>query len=166
MCKHLPSAPHTEATCQFHEEAAGGWGEYFTREKTEAQRGQGSCPGSHSQLVAEPAGGSHTLSRWILQQQRKGRGAGGLTAWLSASPCRVSTPFTWSVLQHVGVREVPVAALSHHLALPAACPWLSQDGPLGLGCAASPGGIPGVRLTSSFIALISAQPPLTYSCQG
>lgn len=22
----------------------------------------------------------------------------GLTAWLSASPCRVSTPFTWSVL--------------------------------------------------------------------
>lgn len=42
----------------------------------------------------------------------------GLTAWLSASPCRVSTPFTWSVLQHMGVRAEPAAHQSHHQAFP------------------------------------------------
>lgn len=61
-----------------------------------------------------------TLAHWLLWRHGRRPGAGGLTAWLSASPCRVSTPFTWSVLQHVGVRAAPAAAPSHHPSLPAA----------------------------------------------
>lgn len=123
-------APLIEATHQF-QRRFGGVGCYFTNEETEAQRGQGSCPGSHSQLVKAKLSRRppHSSPLDPPAAGKGGSGAGGLTAWLSASPCRVSTPFTWSVLQHVGVRAVPAAALSHHLALPAGCPWLSQDGP-------------------------------------
>lgn len=140
---------------------------YFTNEETEARRSQDPAQGHRANWWQSSAGGPHTLPPWILQQQGKGKRAGGLTAWLSASPCRVSTPFTWSVLQHAGVRALLVAAFCHHLALPAGCPWLSQDGPAGPTAHVHPldvgpllEGIPGVT------PLVSAQPWLTYSCQG
>lgn len=84
----------------------------------------------------QPASGRAEISRRPLQAPLvaspvmwEGERGQGLTAWLSASPCRVSTPFTWSVLQHRRVRAAPAAAPSYHPALPERCSWLSLDDP-------------------------------------
>lgn len=80
--------------------------------------------GGRAELKQEASPHPPTLAHWLLWWHGKGPGAGGLTAWLSASPCRVSTPFTWSVLQHVGVRAAPAAAPP-----PQPLSGLSQDSP-------------------------------------
>lgn len=84
----------------------------------------------------------------------------GLTAWLSASPCRVSTPFTWSVLQHMGAEQnlqpIPPTTRPSHWATCGSVTGCSNS------CVLTPPS-PSPPPKES-IPGVSTKPGLTYSC--